>query len=998
MNRFMKFLGTAALCAVLGTTVIPALPAAAESGGAADSSDPAVCYLSDMELGGYVGDAIHGNIANWQMEALEENPNIVEEIANASRRNVNFSSLTSDPYGVREYFRIEQDTEGKGLAGKGIKYTYRKEVTAFADIDFAFSKDVTVNTDSRGAEELWLYVNASEFGTENIPIRLSFEEGDPGTAVRESWKPRANVTVYTIEDGAASRTEHTTDAEGFVSIEPGFKGWVCYPLNDAVYEKYWSSVPTSNGVIDKSDIHQIQYCMKGNATALNKSFYLDALSLVGTSLTEREGVTGVPTDVPEFADKEFRQLWTMDYPETRNTYSGSIMVWYGEFAGKLLTGMVFSYKLTADPDLREKIEELVDALIAAQGEDGYIGTYTDGRFSVGADNWDLWNHYHIIYGMYQWWRVSGDTRALRVCTRALDYIISFMNDNNGGSFVPSGGLEMNAAIGHAFALIYKATGEQRYLDACLQMVNTDWDRIGNWYKEALEGKDFYQAPLHRWEALHPISMLATLYEVTGEQDYYDALEHIWYSIAKTDRHNAGSYSSGEGSQGTPYLSGAGAEIETCCTVAWMALGVEYYSVSKNPYVIDELELSFFNGMLGSLLENRREVTYNTPMVGQPTGGSYDGRKIDSATDIGFQWNSGSPDFTCCQANAARGLAQLSEWGVATDLQNLYVNYYGPSTAHTLTPGGNSITLKQTTEYPKNGEIVITLGDMKQAEYFTMNFRIPSWSKQTVVQINDEPAVSVQSGSYYDVSRNWKNGDTIRISLEMSVHFWAGEELFEGYTSAYYGPILMTLDERAEPERMVSNTKFNATDFLNVKVSSAAEDGGWLYFDVADRNGQTVRLVDYASAGWFVDGEPGNYTTWLDIESDELSPMRAGREYPPVYNNMLSYSVSGGEGVTLAQTSAKGGSTASFSVSVPEGKVLESISVSTARGEVAVTEDDGGYSFEMPNADVTVTANFADEAGGCAGSAGGVALPVLGGTVLAGGTALLVRKKKRRKNG
>ena len=26
MNRFMKFLGTAALCAVLGTTVIPALP------------------------------------------------------------------------------------------------------------------------------------------------------------------------------------------------------------------------------------------------------------------------------------------------------------------------------------------------------------------------------------------------------------------------------------------------------------------------------------------------------------------------------------------------------------------------------------------------------------------------------------------------------------------------------------------------------------------------------------------------------------------------------------------------------------------------------------------------------------------------------------------------------------------------------------------------------------------------------------------------------------
>ena len=1001
MNKFMKMLGTAALCALLGTAAAPvAGAAAAEAEKVAPQNGSAVSYISDMDLEGYVGDAIRGNIAEWQMEALEVNPNIVEEIFNASRRKVNFSSLINDPYNVRGYYKIEQDTEGKGLAGKGIKYTYRKEVSGFADSDFVFNKDATVNTDCTGAEELWLYVNASEFGTEPVPVRLSVEEGDPGTAVRESWKPKAGAAAYLIADGAAARSEVRVDGEGFVSLPAGFRGWLCLPLNEDTYEMYWSSAP-SNGTLDKTDIHQIQYCMKGNPTALNKSFYFDALSIVGEDLTVRDGVTGAPTDAAEYAGKEFRQLWTMDYPETLNTYDGSIMVWYGEFAGKLLTGMVFSYKLTADEALRGKIEELVDALIAAQGDDGYIGTYTNGRFSVGADNWDLWNHYHIIYGMYQWWRVSGDARALRLCTRALDYIIAFMNENNGGSFIPSGGLEMNAAIGHAFALIYKATGEQRYLDACLQMVDTDWDRIGNWFKDALAGKDFYQANLHRWEALHPVSMLATLYEVTGEEKYYDALEHIWYSIAKTDRHNAGSYSSGEGSQGTPYLSGAGAEIETCCTVAWMALGVEYYSVSKNPYVIDELELSFFNGMLGSLLENRREVTYNTPMVGQVTGGNYDGRKIDSATDIAFQWNSGSPDFTCCQANAARGLAQLSEWGVATDSENLYVNYYGPSTAHTKTPGGGSVTIAQDTEYPKNGEIVITLGGMQQAEYFAMNFRIPSWSKQTTVQVNGEAPVAVSSGSYYADSRTWKNGDTIRISLEMSVHFWAGEQLFEGMTSAYYGPILMTLDERAEPGRTVTNTKFEDAAFLDVKVSSVAQDGGWLYFDVTDKNGESVRLVDYASAGWFTDGEPGDYSSWLYIESDELAPMRAGKDYPPVYNNMLSHGITGGEGVTLAQASAKGGETVSFSVHVPEGKEIASVAVTTARGPVATVWDGYGYSFEMPNADVAVAVTFADAAvadtpgGGLTGGAiaGIVIGSVAGAVLIAYAVGAILYKKK-----
>ena len=52
MNRFMKFLGTAALCAVLGTTVIPALPGAAGGGGGGGPSGPAGSSLGDVGVGG----------------------------------------------------------------------------------------------------------------------------------------------------------------------------------------------------------------------------------------------------------------------------------------------------------------------------------------------------------------------------------------------------------------------------------------------------------------------------------------------------------------------------------------------------------------------------------------------------------------------------------------------------------------------------------------------------------------------------------------------------------------------------------------------------------------------------------------------------------------------------------------------------------------------------------------------------------------------------------
>lgn len=392
-------------------------------------------------------------------------------------------------------------------------------------------------------------------------------------------------------------------------------------------------------------------------------------------------------------------------------------------------------------------------------------------------------------------------------------------------------------------------------------------------------------------------------------------------------------------------------------------------MTKNPQAIDELELSYFNGMLGALLEDHKYVTYNTPMIGEKTTG-YDGRKVPSQQDISFQWNSGSPDFNCCQANAARGLGEISQWAVVSDASNLYVNYYGPSEAHTQTPGGNSIVLKQTTEYPKNGSIRLEITDIAQAESFALQVRIPSWSKQSTVQVNGEPVAAAQSGSYFTIDRTWQKGDVIQIELDMNVHFWQGEDNFDGYVSAYYGPILLTVDEKVSAPNTRYNTYFNAVDFENVVVSDATQDGHWLYFDVKDVDGNTVRLVDFASSGQIVDDEPGDYATWLKIDSSELPVMTAGREYPPVWLNMLAHDISVASGdVVVSATRAKAGEEVSFRVT--GGDAIESIVIRTEKGAVTYSENDGGYSFEMPAADVTIDVVYS-QGGGCSGSVGGTA--------------------------
>ena len=199
----------------------------------------------------------------------------------------------------------------------------------------------------------------------------------------------------------------------------------------------------------------------------------------------------------------------------------------------------------------------------------------------------------------------------------------------------------------------------------------------------------------RWEALHGVMTLAELYRATGRTEYYTALENIWRSIVRTDRHNDGGFSSSEGAVGDPYRL---EPIETCCTVAWMALSTDYLKLSHMSCAADELELSFFNAALGSLTQNDYIFTYDVPMNGQRIG-----------ADVTLRWQTieGARDMNCCQANGSRGLSQVVEWAAFSDETGLYLNFYGPCSIAARTPSGRRIRLTEETAYPRDGAVTIT---------------------------------------------------------------------------------------------------------------------------------------------------------------------------------------------------------------------------------------------------------------------------------------------------
>jgi len=536
-----------------------------------------------------------------------------------------------------------------------------------------------------------------------------------------------------------------------------------------------------------------------------------------------------------------------------------LLPWSGEFAGKYLTSAVLAWRITRDRRLRALLDRFVDDLIAVQDEDGYLGPHPrdqrlSGKTVGGGDLWDVWGHYHCMLGLFMWYREAGYKPALDACLRATDAIERHFYGSR-RRLNAAGAEEMNMAIAHMFCLLYECTGEDRFLDLARE-VERDWETppAGDYVRTALEGQPFHETPKPRWESLHDIQAICDLYLITGEEKYARAFEHIWWTILEGDRHNTGGFTSGERAVGDPYDPRA---IETCCTVAWIAMSVDMLRMTGDPRVADEIELSTLNGMIGGQTPSGRWWTYNTPM---------DGVRKASAHEIVFQSREGSPELNCCSVNGPRGLAMIAEWAVMASPDGPTVNVYGPCTIAAKTPSGGPLKLTQETDYPRDGEIMLKLG-LKDDEPFAIRLRIPSWSSETRAEVNGRSMAGIAPGTYLILERTWKDGDTIHLSLDMSFHFWVGEREAEGKASIYRGPILLAYDPRYNSMDPDDVPEFDARSLAYEPVEWAGGLPPWMLLRLVAEDGRHLVLCDYASAG-----TTGTYCrSWLPITGVRPAP-------------------------------------------------------------------------------------------------------------------------------
>jgi uncharacterized protein len=544
----------------------------------------------------------------------------------------------------------------------------------------------------------------------------------------------------------------------------------------------------------------------------------------------------------------------------------------GEFWGKWETSAGLAYRYQPKPELKEAMIRAEKSLISTQGADGRISSFTKD-FGV----WDIWSRKYALLGLIACYDQTGDKKALEAAARAVDHLISIagpgkVNLTATGLYVLEG--LSQSSILEPIVDLYQRTGEQKYLDFAKYLVSL-WS-VPNKYtnkgirlvEDALAGVDPIKISMAKgYDMMSCFEGICELYRVTGEKMYLDAVVKFAQSLRKKEIMIVGSGTSEE-----LWCDGVVRQtqliecpMENCVTVTWMKLCYQLLRLTGDPVWADELEISLYNALMGAIVGDGQWWAYYSALAGE---------RIPSPVQM--------PDCesSCCVSNGPRGLLTLPGWSVMSSREGPVVNLYTSGSWKQKLADGSEMTLVQKTNYPVDDRIIMEIRQRKPARY-SIRLRIPAWSRNTVIRVNSEP-VACTPGLYANITREWKNGDKIDLTLDLRGRVITAPGN-PNYFAIMRGPVVLALDNRYVKSQNINlwlqpdNTIWKYDDelksdyvvmepvmptsdsvtYIDLKPVLPAPQGAWMAFEVPFvykpihffyHKKEIVTMVDYASAG------------------------------------------------------------------------------------------------------------------------------------------------------
>ena len=512
------------------------------------------------------------------------------------------------------------------------------------------------------------------------------------------------------------------------------------------------------------------------------------------------------------------QLETLESPESgclRNfriasgKEEGAFTGWWFQDtdAYKWLEAAAYSLMRVPDKELEAKADSIIDLIVSAQEEDGYLDTYysingLEGRFSDLAEKHELYCLGHLSEAAAAYFMATGKRKLLDAALSFIDCVDRNIGPEEGKKHGYPGHEELEMALIRVYAL----TGDERHRRLASYFIRErgksplyfekekeEHGRTCQWADSAL-GYQYYQAGKsvieqdkaegHAVRALYLCSGIADVAAADGDEELFAVAERLWDNITKRQLYITGQVGAqhyGESFSFDYNLPNDAVYGETCASIALAFFACRMFLQTEEGKYMDTLETALYNTILSGMSLSGTEYFYVNPLEveREEVDKLYALRETEYRRQEWF-------GCACCPPNLARFLSSLPSYAYSRKGDVLFINLYMSSEA-----GPVSVR----TGYPWDGRIEITTrvkGD------YTLALRLPSWAEgRYKLTLNGEDVKAFLASGYLYLPRRWVASEKLVLTLPMEVRVMEANPLVRediGKVALQRGPIVYCLEE------------------------------------------------------------------------------------------------------------------------------------------------------------------------------------------------------------
>lgn len=616
----------------------------------------------------------------------------------------------------------------------------------------------------------------------------------------------------------------------------------------------------------------------------------------------------------QLTDSSLWERFVLQFREGTDSDAG----WRGEYWGKMMRGACFVYSYTRSEKLYNILARTVSDMVDSAGKGGRISSYPiDSEF----DGWDIWCRKYVLLGMQYFLEICRDENFARrivdsMCAQ-MDYIMERIGGGEGQIPITSAtrhwrGLNSSSLL-EPVVRLYSITQNSRYLDFAGYIVSCGGTDVADIFELAYED-DFYpyQYPVTKaYEMISCFEGLLEYYRITGNPKHREAVIRFADKILESDftviggcgcTHELFDHSAVRQAN---TANGSIAQ-ETCVTVTLMKFFCQLYMLTGSFKYADAFEISMYNAYLGSL--NTEKVIEPMILRDFPNAKACP-LPFDSYSPLtagtrgngigGLKFMQDNYYYGCCACIGAAGCGLIPKMQFAATRNGLALSLFINGQIRTKAWDGKEILFDISTDYPKNGEVTITL-HMEEEEAFELLIRNPGWSENTDLRLNGEKIPDM--GGYFKIKRNWKNGDLLKMELDMRTRaiyptpygsqilmnkvIWGKNYMVSTFDredpaacrhiALQRGPVMLAQDSRlGHSVDLPADIRPDNEGYVDVILS---ENSYTVYpcilqADVVLADGSHMPVTDYASAGKLFNQE-NKMAVWMLTEREQKQSLKA----------------------------------------------------------------------------------------------------------------------------